>query len=160
LGVGECTTCYCGNFMTECEGDRKAGDDPDWRGCLIGVVDDNHLIRETLSGIIRSAAYRCSVFSSGEAFLDSDELKNIACVVLDVEMPGLSGLELQVRLHDMKCTIPIVFVTADADDSVRARALEQGAVAFLIKPFTETALLEAIFAALRSRAGTRFRASG
>jgi CheY-like chemotaxis protein len=152
---GEGTTCYRGDCMAECEGDRKEGDDPDRHGWLIGVVDDNHLIRETLSGIIQSAAYRCSVFSSGKAFLDSDELKDIACLVLDVEMPGLSGLELQVRLRDMKCTIPIVFVTADADDDVRTKAIEQGAVAFLIKPFTEAALLEAICAALRSGPGNR-----
>ena len=117
---------------------------------LIGVVDDDESVREGVSSLLRSAGYRCALFPSAEAFLDSADLPNTSCAVLDIRMPGLSGLELQVRLRQMNRMIPIIVVTAHTDDAVRARALEQGAVAFLPKPFSEEALLGAIQASLNS----------
>jgi FixJ family two-component response regulator len=115
---------------------------------LIGVVDDDESVRDALSSLIRSAGYRCRVFPSAEAFLDSGAMDTTDCTVLDNRMPGLSGLELQVRLREMNYPIPVIFVTAHADDFVRVQALEHGAVAFLTKPCSEEALLGAIRAAL------------
>jgi FixJ family two-component response regulator len=115
---------------------------------IIGVVDDDESVRDALSSLIRSAGYRCVVFPSAEAFLDSGAVGNTDCTVLDIKMPGLSGLELQLRLREMRCSLPIVFVTGHADDLLRAKAFEGGAVAFLSKPFSEEALLGAIRSAL------------
>ena len=119
---------------------------------LIGVVDDDESVRDALSSLIRSAGYKCIVFASAEAFLDSRDMYNTDCTVLDNRMPGLSGLELQLRLREMNYPVPIIFVTAQADDFVRAQALQQGAVAFLSKPCSEDALLEAIRSAIESGA--------
>lgn len=115
---------------------------------LIGVVDDDESVRDALSSLIRSAGYRCIVFPSAEAFLDSPDMYNTDCTVLDNRMPGLSGLELQLRLREMNYPVPIIFVTAHADDLVRTQALQQGAVAFLGKPCSEDALLGAIRTAI------------
>jgi FixJ family two-component response regulator len=117
---------------------------------LIGIVDDDESVRDSISSLIRSAGYRSMVFASAEAFLNSDRIHETACLVLDIRMPGLSGLDLQRRLSDVRCPIPIIFVTAHADDEVRARALKQGAVAVLPKPFGVEALLGAIRSALES----------
>ena len=119
---------------------------------LIGVVDDDESVRDALSSLIRSAGYRCIVFPSAEAFLDSSEMNSTACTVLDNRMPGLSGLELQLRLREMNYPVPIIFLTAHADDFVRTQALQQGAVAFLSKPCSEDALLGAIRLAIESGA--------
>jgi len=119
---------------------------------LIGVVDDDESVRDALSSLIRSAGYRCIVFPSAEAFLDSPDMFNTDCTVLDNRMPGLSGLELQLRLREMNYPVPIIFVTAHADDFVRVQALQQGAVSFLSKPCSEEALLGAIRSAIESGA--------
>jgi FixJ family two-component response regulator len=119
---------------------------------LIGVVDDDESVRDALSSLIRSAGYRCIVFPSAEAFLDSPDVYHTDCTVLDNRMPGLSGLELQLRLREMNYPVPIIFVTAHADDLVRTQALQQGAVAFLGKPCSEDALLGAIRSAIESGA--------
>jgi two-component system response regulator FixJ len=115
---------------------------------LIGIVDDDESVRDALSSLLWSAGYRCAVFPSAEAFLYSGRLSEMDCMVLDVRMPGLSGPELQRRLREIDCPIPVIFVTGHADDDVRARALRQGAVAFLAKPFSEKALLDSIRSAL------------
>jgi FixJ family two-component response regulator len=115
---------------------------------LIGIVDDDESVRESLSSLMRSVGYKTAIFSSSEAFLDSDRVSEPDCLVLDVRMPGLSGLELQGHLHDMKCPTPIIFVTAHADDQVRARALQQGATAVLGKPFSDEDLLGIIHSAI------------
>src|ERR1700693_1727131 len=119
---------------------------------LSGVVDDDESVRDALSSLIRSAGYRCIVFPSAEAFLDARAMYSADCTVLDNGMPGLSGLELQLRLREMNYPVPIIFVTAHADDFVRNQALQQGAVAFLSKPCSEDALLEAIRAAIEAGA--------
>src|ERR1700681_3896846 len=118
---------------------------------IIGVVDDDESIRDALGSLIRSAGYQCELYPSAEAFLDSHRLGGTDCMLLDVQMPGLSGLDLQSRLREMNCRVPIIFVTAHADKSLRARALRDGATAFLEKPCNDDALLGAIGSALNHR---------
>jgi FixJ family two-component response regulator len=117
---------------------------------LIGVVDDDESVRDALSSLLRSAGYKCAPYPSAEAFLESSRLGETDCIVLDVRMPGLSGLDLQVKLREMNSPIPVIFVTGHADYQVRAKALAQGAAAFFGKPFSDEALLGAISSALRS----------
>jgi two-component system response regulator FixJ len=113
----------------------------------ISIVDDDESLRTALRGLLRSAGFEASTFASAREFLESPERLACACLILDVRMPGMSGLELQRRLSDSGSTIPIVFISAHSDEESRARALEKGAVAFLKKPFSDEALLNAIAAA-------------
>jgi FixJ family two-component response regulator len=130
-------------------GDRRTGDSDGRRPApLIGVVDDDECVRDSISSLIRSAGYRTAVFPSAEAFLSSDGMRETDCLVLDIRMAGLSGLELQRRLAEPKFSIRIVFVTGQDSEELRSRALKQGAVAFLGKPFNDEALLGAIRSAL------------
>jgi FixJ family two-component response regulator len=116
---------------------------------LISVVDDDESVRESLDGLFRSVGFRVKVFPSAEAFLKLDNLSDIDCLILDVRMPGMDGLELQRRLIASHHKIPIIFITAhESDREVRARALGNGAVDFLGKPLTEDVLLRAVRAAL------------
>jgi FixJ family two-component response regulator len=118
---------------------------------LISVVDDDDSVRESLRGLIRSVGFAVDVFASAEEFLDSDRRPNTDCLILDVRMPGMNGLELQRQLTVIHCEIPVIFITAHGDEEVRARALNSGAVDYLLKPFSEEALLNAIDAALKSK---------
>ena len=118
---------------------------------LISVVDDDDSVRESLGGLIRSVGFAVKVFASAEEFLNSDHLRNTHCLILDVRMPGMNGLELQRQLAASDRKIPIIFITAHGDEEVRSRALNGGAVDYLLKPFSEEALLNAIDAALKSR---------
>jgi FixJ family two-component response regulator len=115
---------------------------------LIAIVDDDDSLRNSLDNLIRSVGFRAQSFSSAEAFLNSSHVHESACLILDVRLPGLGGLELQRRIVDAKWHIPIIFITAHADDDARGRALQAGAVDFLTKPFREEALLKAIDSAL------------
>ena len=117
---------------------------------LISVVDDDDSVRESLRGLIRSVGFAVKVFASAEEFLNSDHLRNTHCLILDVRMPGMNGLELQRQLAASDRKIPIIFITAHGDEEVRSRALNGGAVDYLLKPFSEEALLNAIDAALKS----------
>jgi FixJ family two-component response regulator len=117
---------------------------------LIAVVDDDEAIREATESLIRSVGFRAVVFPSAEDFLRSNHLQATACLIADVRMPGMSGLELQQQLATANYPIPIVFITAHGDAETRARALREGAVAFLDKPFGDEVLLGAVQAALRS----------
>jgi two-component system response regulator FixJ len=116
---------------------------------LIGIVDDDESVRDSISSLLRSAGFKTASFESAEAFLDSDHKSEPDCLVLDVRMPGLSGLELQSQLQDRNSLIPIIFVTAHTEDEVRAKAMQQGATAFLDKPFSDEVLLGAINLAVR-----------
>jgi FixJ family two-component response regulator len=118
---------------------------------IIGVVDDDESVRDALGSLLRSAGYKCEVFPSAEAFLESGRLTATDCVVLDVQMPGLSGLELHLRLREMRCSVPVIFVTGHNDEELRARALKQGATALLGKPFSDEALFGAIQSALEQK---------
>jgi len=110
----------------------------------VAVVDDDASLREALKALLRAAGFRVDVFGSAEEFLGPRRAADTACLVLDVQMPGMSGLELQERVVASGSAVPIVFMTAHADANVRARALASGAVQFLEKPFDDEALLEAI----------------
>jgi FixJ family two-component response regulator len=115
---------------------------------LIAIVDDDDALRNSLDNLIRSVGFRAQGFSSAEAFLRSNQAHDTECLILDVRMPGMNGLELQRQMVAAHWQIPIIFITSHADDDARARALEGGAVAFLYKPCREDDLLHAIDAAL------------
>lgn len=117
---------------------------------LVSVVDDDESVRESLPDLLREFGFAARAFSSAEEFLSSDCVELTRCLILDVAMPGMSGLDLQRDLRLRGQRIPIVFITAQKDEAVRAQALEQGAVSFLLKPFSDTGLLEAMNAALRA----------
>src|SRR5215510_13453642 len=116
---------------------------------LISIVDDDDAMRSSLNNLIRSMGFRTQDFSSAEAFLNSSQARDTACLILDVRMPGMNGLELQRQIVAANWRIPVIFVTSHVDDDARVRALEAGAVAFLYKPFHEEDLLNAIDAALK-----------
>jgi FixJ family two-component response regulator len=116
---------------------------------LISIVDDDDALRSALENLMRSAGLRAQGFSSAEAFLRSEQLHETACLILDVRMPGMSGLELQRQMAVGNSHIPVIFITAYAADDRRNQALEAGAAAFLYKPFQEGELLNAIDAALK-----------
>jgi FixJ family two-component response regulator len=116
---------------------------------LIAIVDDDDALRNSLDNLLRSAGFRAQGFSSAEAFLRANHVHETACLILDVRMPGMNGLELQRQIMAANWQLPIIFITSHADDEARARALEAGAVAFLYKPCREDDLLHAIDAALK-----------
>jgi FixJ family two-component response regulator len=118
---------------------------------LVAVVDDDESVRESLPDFLRQVGFVSEAFSSAEAFLASDVVTETSCLLLDMAMPGMSGPELQRELIRRRQEIPIVFITANGDETVRPRLLAQGAVACLFKPFSEAALLDALNAALRMR---------
>ena len=118
---------------------------------LVSVVDDDESVRESLPDLLRQFGFAAQAFSSAEAFLASDVVNETSCLLLDVAMPGMSGPELQQELLRRRQELPIVFITANGDKAVRPRLLAQGAVECLFKPFSETALLDALNAALRMR---------
>src|SRR5258708_23656016 len=111
---------------------------------LISVVDDNDSVRESLRGLIRSVGFAVEDFPLAEKFLNSDHINDTRCLILDVRMPGMGGLELQRRLARSSRDIPIIFITAHGDEAARSQALQDGAVDYLFKPFSEQALLNAI----------------
>jgi FixJ family two-component response regulator len=120
------------------------------RRSLVSVVDDDESVRESLPDLLRELGFAAHAFSSAEEFLASDYVDQTRCLVLDIAMPGMTGPDLQRELKLRRKEIPIVFITAHRDETVRPRALEQGAVECLFKPFSEQALVEALNAALRT----------
>jgi FixJ family two-component response regulator len=111
-------------------------------------VDDDFRVRESIARLTESAGYASMVFSSAEAFLDSGTLAETSCLITDVRMPGLDGLELQRRIRIEYPKLPVIFITAHFHDDVRRRALDGGAIEFLYKPFDAADLLRAIAQAL------------
>jgi len=118
---------------------------------LISVVDDNESVREALRGLIRSVGYSVVVFESAEDFLASDYLAETRCLILDVRMPGMNGMALQHHLAGSKHQVPIVFITAHGDEASRVEALNHGAVDYLMKPFSDQALLDAVNQAIKAK---------
>ena len=114
----------------------------------ISIIDDDDALRSSLENLIRSVGLRVQGFSSAESFLSSNQAPETHCLILDVRMPGMSGLELQRQMVVANSHMPIIFITAHEDDDRRTQALEAGAVAFLYKPFYEEELFNAIDAAL------------
>ena len=117
---------------------------------LVSVVDDDESIRESLPDLLGEFGFAARAFSSAEAFLSSDYIDETRCLILDIAMPGMTGLDLQEELRHRGREIPIIFITAKRDEAIRVRALERGAVKFLYKPFSDTALLDALKAALQA----------
>jgi FixJ family two-component response regulator len=111
---------------------------------LVSVVDDDESVRESLPDLLRMFGYAVQTFSSAEEFLASDYVGQTGCLILDISMAGMSGPDLQRELALQRYEIPIVFITAQGDESIRPRLLEQGAVECLSKPFSEAALLQAL----------------
>jgi FixJ family two-component response regulator len=111
---------------------------------LISIVDDDDSVREALKSLIDSVGFHAELFRSGEEFLSSTYVSQTDCLIADVRMPGMSGLELQDRLNAAHSSVPVVLISAHEDDDARARGLRDGAVAFLQKPFSEDSLLGAI----------------
>jgi FixJ family two-component response regulator len=118
---------------------------------LVAVVDDDESVRESLPDLLREFGFATHSFSSAEEFLSSDSLIQTRCLILDIAMPGMTGFDLQRELKLRGHSIPIIFITAHKDEVVRTRAFQQGAVEFLFKPFSDTALLQALNSALRLR---------
>jgi FixJ family two-component response regulator len=117
---------------------------------LVAVVDDDDSVRSALQGLLKSVGLPTQAFASAEEFLNSGKQQQIACLIADIRMPGMSGLELQAKLNADRCRIPIIFITAHGDAKMRMQALRAGAVEFLAKPFNDEALLESVRAALDS----------
>jgi len=115
---------------------------------VISIVDDDESVRQALKSLIDSVGFRAEVFRSGEEFLNSPIVSQTDCLITDVRMPGMSGLELQQQLIAAGASIPIVFISAHEDREARARGLRAGAIDFLQKPFSEDSLLGAISASL------------
>ena len=116
---------------------------------IVMIVDDDNSVRRAARRLIKSYGFAVETFASADDFLASGQLPATACLVLDVQMPGLNGLELQSRLLAEGHQIPTIFITAFSNENARARALKAGALAYLVKPFEETDLLNSINAALQ-----------
>ena len=116
---------------------------------LVSVVDDDESVRESLPDLLKEFGFAARAFSSADEFLASDCVGQTSCLILDVAMPGMSGPDLQLELKHRRHAIPIVFITGHRDETMRSHLLEQGAEECLFKPFSETALLDALNAALR-----------
>ena len=117
---------------------------------LVAVVDDDELMRSALQGMLKSVGLPSQAFASAEEFLNSGQQRQTACLIADIRMPGMSGLELQAKLNAEHCRIPTIFITAHGDTKMRMQALRAGAVEFLAKPFDDEALLGSVRAALES----------
>ena len=115
---------------------------------LLSVVDDDEMLRESLPDLLREFGFAARAFSSGQEFLSSDYVDETRCLILDVAMPGMSGLDLQKELKRRGQAIPIIFITGQKDEETRKQAFRQGAVKFLYKPFSDGDLLDAVNAAL------------
>ena len=117
---------------------------------LVAIVDDDDSVRIALEGLLKSAGLPARAFESAEEFIKSGRQSQVACLIADIRMPGMSGLELQGKLNAENCRIPIVFITAHGDAQMRMQALRAGAVEFLAKPFNDEVLLETVRAALEN----------
>jgi len=117
---------------------------------LVSVVDDDESVRESLPDLLREFGFSASAFSSAKEFLSSDRVGQTKCLILDIAMPEMTGLELQQELKRRGQSIPIVFITGQRDEELRNQALNEGAMNFLHKPFSDTALLEALKVILRT----------
>jgi FixJ family two-component response regulator len=115
---------------------------------LVAIVDDDDSVRSALHGLLKAVGLPALAFASAEEFMMSDEHRQTSCLIADIRMPGMSGLELQAKLNSERCRIPIIFITAHGDAKMRMQAMRAGAVEFLAKPFDDEALLECVRAAL------------
>jgi FixJ family two-component response regulator len=124
--------------------------DTQGRSRLIAIVDDDDSMRSALLGLLKAVGLPSQAFASAEEFLRSGQQRQTACLIADIRMPGMSGLELQAKLNAEHCRIPTIFITAHGDAKLRMQALRAGAVEFLAKPFDDEALLDSVRGALES----------
>ena len=117
---------------------------------LVAIVDDDESVRGALQGLMEEAGLDARAFASAEEFLNSELLRNTGCLIADIRMPGMSGLELQHTLNVRACRIPTIFITAHGDAEMRLQAMRAGAVEFLAKPFNDEVLLDTVRAALET----------
>jgi FixJ family two-component response regulator len=117
---------------------------------LVAIVDDDESVRESLPDLLKVVGLPSETFSSAEEFLEKDGISRSSCLILDVAMPGMGGPELQKELNRRKVEIPIIFITGHRDEALRSQLVGQGAVACLIKPFSDAAILDALNSALRT----------
>ena len=117
---------------------------------MVAIVDDDDLMRSALQGLLKAVGLPAQTFASAEEFLKSGQHRQARCLIADIRMPGMSGLQLQAQLNAEHCRIPIIFITAHGDEKMRMQALRAGAVEFMAKPFNDEALLESVRAALES----------
>jgi FixJ family two-component response regulator len=117
---------------------------------MVAIVDDDELMRSALQGMLKSVGLPSQAFASAEEFLQSGQPQQTACLITDIRMPGMSGLELQAELNAQHYRIPTIFITAHGDTKMRMQALRAGAVEFLAKPFDDEVLLESVRAALEN----------
>jgi FixJ family two-component response regulator len=117
---------------------------------MVAVVEDDESYRVALQRLLKSAGFQVRSFASAEDFLDSGQQHETACLIADIRMPGMSGLDLQAKLNADHCPIPIIFITAHGDEQIRLQAMRGGAVKFLGKPFDCAILLESVRAALEN----------
>jgi FixJ family two-component response regulator len=117
---------------------------------MVAIVDDDDSIRGALQGLLKAVGLAAQAFASAEEFLKSGQQRQAGCLIADIRMSGMSGLELQAQLNAEKCRIPIIFITAHGDEKMRMQALRAGAVEFMAKPFNDEVLLESVRAALES----------
>jgi FixJ family two-component response regulator len=125
---------------------------------LISIVDDDESIREATKGLVRSLGYQAATFSSAEEFLQSDSVDSTSCLIADVQMPGLSGIDLQRRLTARGNQTPTIFITAFPEEQARAHVMKAGAVGYLGKPFSEESLVRCLDSALGRSGGKMPRA--
>jgi FixJ family two-component response regulator len=117
---------------------------------VVAIVDDDESVRSALQGLMKAVGLPARAFASAEEFLESGEQQETGCLIADIRMPGMSGLELQASLNADDCRIPIIFITAHGDEKMRMQALRAGAVEFVAKPFDDEALVASVRAALES----------
>src|SRR6202021_748903 len=118
---------------------------------LIAIIDDDEAMQDSLRDLLEAAGFAAQSFGSAEEFLKSDLHRKAACLIVDIRMPRMSGLELQVKLKEEECNVPIIFITAHGDARMRIQAMRRGAVEFLAKPFDHQLLLKRVRAALNMR---------
>jgi two-component system response regulator FixJ len=117
---------------------------------VVAIVDDNESVQDSLCDLIESGGFEAQCFGSAKAFLESDLHRRAACLIVDIRMPKMSGLELQARLKQEECNVPIIFITAFDDAEIQAQAMKEGAVEFLAKPFNHQLLLKILRCTLHS----------
>ena len=136
----------CASFRT----DYLEGVASEEKPNVVAIVDDDELIRNALHGLMKAAGFQALAFASGEEFLNSGQQESTACLIADIRMPGMSGLELQAKLNKDHHKIPIIFITAQGDEKMRMQALRSGAVKFLTKPLDSKVLLDSVRTALEA----------
>jgi len=117
---------------------------------IVAIVDDDESVRTALLGLLRATGFPAKAFASAEEFLASNEQQHVACLIADIRMPGMSGLELQAELNSRNLRIPTIFITAHGDTNMKMQALRAGAAEFLLKPFRDDVLLEQVRVALEA----------